>query len=330
MKLRSTLGLLALSFAPHPANADHPTVAFGSESAGPIGTISTAPLPAGKWAAGFRSEYVNFARFSDQELAGFAENGEADVHSVDSILNASVSLAYGLTDDLTLSLRLPYVKRHNIREGEIDAGTAEAHDHGDAAGLGDLSWLAQYRFFNGERVAASLIGGLKTPTGSTHEKDGNNRLETEFQPGTGSWDWLLGVSSSAGVGGLGFHANLLYNLTTEGARNSEIGDAFFYNLGIVYRLFNSEDPGAQHHDHSHVTWDVMLEVNGEKRQKNEIAGDKERNSGGDVIYLSPGIRVSSSSSWSLFMSLGKPIYDNFNGRQTDNDYRLVGGVGVAF
>jgi hypothetical protein len=310
--------------------ADHPTIAFGSEAAGPIGTIPTAPLPAKKWSAGLRTEYVNFDRFTDSELAGSAAAGEEDVHSVDSLLSASVSLAYGLTDDLTLSARLPYVKRKDIREGEIEDGEAEAHNHGGADGIGDLSLLAQYRFLDGDRIDASLIGGIKAPTGETNEKDGGEKLEIEFQPGTGSWDWLFGVSSSVSAGRFGIHGNVLYNLTTEGSRDTEIGDAFFYNLGIVYALFNGDHAEAGHHDHSHITWDVMLELNGEYRKKNEVDGNTEDNTGGDIIYLSPGIRVSSSASWSLFMSAGIPVYDDLNGRQADTDYRLVGGIGFAF
>ena len=47
--------------------------------------------------------------------------------------------------------------------------------------------------------------------------------------------------------------------------------------------------------------------------------------GGDIIFLSPGVRVSSSDTWSLFLSVGKSVYHDLNGRQTDVDYRLVGG-----
>lgn len=311
-------------------HADHPTIAFGSEAAGPIGTIPTAPLPARTLSAGFRTEIVNFDRFSDGELAGFAAAGEEDVHSVDQLVNASVSLAYGVTDDLTLSARLPYVDRQNIRAGEIEDGDAEAHDHGDANGIGDLSVLAQYRFFSSQTVHASVIGGIKAPTGKTDVKDGGEKLETEFQPGTGSWDWLFGASASMNSGRIGLHGNVLYNLTTEGSQNTEIGDAFFYNLGVVYSLSSGEGAAHHGHDHSHLKWDIMVELNGEYRQKNEIDGEKEDNSGGDVIFLSPGIRVSSSDKWSLFLSVGKSIYDDFNGRQTDVDYRLVGGLGFAF
>ena len=329
-KRLSILAVLLLAVVWTSVKADHPTIAFGSEAAGPIGTIPTTPLPAGKWSAGFRTEYIDFSRFSDSELAGFAAAGEDDVHSVDSLLSASVSLAYGVTDDLTLSARLPYLDRKDIREGEIEDGEAEAHNHGDSAGIGDLSMLAQYRFFKSDTVDASLIGGIKAPTGKTNVKDGGEKLDVEFQPGSGSWDWLLGVSSSISAGRFGIHGNVLYNLTTEGSRDTEIGDAFFYNLGVVYALFNGEHSGVDHHSHSHISWDVMLELNGEYRKKNEIDGKNEDNSGGDTIYLSPGIRVSSLAGWSLFLSVGKPVYDNLNGKQADTDYRLVGGAGFAF
>jgi len=315
-----------------PAHADHPTIAFGSEAAGPIGTIPTTPLPGGAWSAGLRAERVDFERFSDSELADFAAAGEAHVHSVDRLLNLSLSLAYGVSDDLTLSARLPYVERQNIREGEIEDGEAEAHDHGDSSGVGDLSALAQYRFFDTPRIDASLIGGVKAPTGRTDVKDGGQKLDTEFQPGTGSWDWLFGASVSAQLNAsrVSVHANVLYNLTTEGSQNTEIGDALFYNLGLVYGLSHQDGHAHQGHDHSHLSWDLMLELNGEHRQKNDVDGERDANTGGDVVFLSPGVRLSSSHSWSLFLSAGTPVYDDFNGIQTDVDYRLVGGVGFAF
>lgn len=74
----------------------------------------------------------------------------------------------------------------------------------------------------------------------------------------------------------------------------------------------------------------MLEFNGEYRDKNDVDGEKDGNTGGDIIFLSPGVRVSSSDRWSLFLSAGKTVYDDFNGIQTDVDYRLVGGLGFAF
>jgi len=51
----------------------------------------------------------------------------------------------------------------------------------------------------------------------------------------------------------------------------------------------------------------MLEVNGEYRDKNDVDGEKDGNTGGDIIFLSPGVRVSSSDRWSLFLSAGKSV-----------------------
>jgi hypothetical protein len=66
------MAALSLPGIPGQAHADHPTIAFGSEAAGPIGTIPTAPLPASTWSVGLRTEIVNFDRYSDRELADFA------------------------------------------------------------------------------------------------------------------------------------------------------------------------------------------------------------------------------------------------------------------
>jgi len=310
--------------------ADHPTIAFGSESAGPIGTIATAPLPKGAWGGGLRTEYVNFDRFSDAELKNKATMGIEDVHSVDSLTNTSISIAHGITDDLTVSARLSHVKRKNIREGEIEDGDAEAHDHGDSSGIGDLLVLGQFRFLDGSELDASLLGGVKAPTGTTNNKDGGEKLETEFQPGTGSWDFVIGASASFNSGRTGLHGNVLYNLTTEGSQDTEIGNAFFYNFGVTYTLLSDNRHSDEGHSHSHLTWDAMLELNGETRKKNEIDNVNEDNSGGDLLFLSPGVRLSSSDGWSAFLSVGFPVHDDLNGVQTDVDYRVVGGVGVAF
>jgi len=52
--------------------------------------------------------------------------------------------------------------------------------------------------------------------------------------------------------------------------------------------------------------------------------------GVDIIFLSPGRRISSTDKWSLFLALGKSVYDDFNGRQTDVNFRLVGGFCFTF
>jgi len=312
------------------ALADHPTIAFGSEGAGAINTIAATPLPAGSWGIGLRSEIIDNDAFTTEQLEDFAASGNEGVHSIDSITSTSVSLSYGVSEDLSISARLPFITRKNIRESELDGVTPEAHTHGDSSGLGDLVLLGQYRVLNdaGRDVAGLL--GVKAPTGKTDETDNDGvRFETEFQPGSGSWDMLAGASISVSNGNLGYHANVLYNLTTEGSQATKIGDALSYNLALTYRI------GENHADHDHVheggtglQWDLSLELNGETRDETEIAGVIEPNSGGTTVYVSPGIRISANG-FSAFLSYGIPVVQDQNGIQTDVDSRIVLGLSLA-
>lgn len=329
--LKTTTG--ALIVISQFAFADHPTVAFGLESAGPINTISATTAPVGLVAFGLRTEVLNNDRFSTTELEGFGSAGQEGVHSVDEIKNTSLSAAYGLTEDLTLSARLPYIERKNIRESEEESpGVGEAHTHGDSSGFGDILLMANYRFFKTKNLDLSVLFGVKAPTGETREKDNDGvRFETEFQPGTGSWDYLLGAAVSQTNGLFAYHANILYNKTTEGSQHTEIGDALSYNAAVTYRLF-SEDHSGHSHQHidtpNEIKWDVSLEVNGETRRENRMSGELEENSGGTTVYLSPGVKVSAGN-FSSFISFGVPVIENNKGMQTDVDSRIVAGLSFA-
>ena len=315
------------------AFADHPTFAFGLESAGPINTMSATTVPTGLFAFGLRTEVLNNERFNTAELKDFGSSGQEGVHSVDEIKNTSLSAAYGLTEELTISARLPYIERKNIRESEEESpGVGEAHTHGDSSGFGDILLMANYRFFKTENLDGSVLFGVKAPTGETREKDNDGvRFETEFQPGTGSWDYLLGAAVSQTNGPISYHANILYNKTTEGTQHTKIGDALSYNAAVTYRLF-SEDHSNHTHQHvdttNEIKWDVSFEVNGETRRENRISGELEENSGGTTVYLSPGVKISAGN-FSGFISFGIPIIENNKGTQTDVDSRIVAGLSFA-
>jgi DNA-binding transcriptional MocR family regulator len=71
------------------------------------------------------------------------------------------------------------------------------------------------------------------------------------------------------------------------------------------------------------------ELNGEWQAKQNISGETDPNSGGNVVYLSPGMRIASSR-WSGFATVGIPIINDLNGLQSEPTYRLFGGVLVGF
>ena len=75
--------------------------------------------------------------------------------------------------------------------------------------------------------------------------------------------------------------------------------------------------------------DAVLELNGEWQAKQTISGVDDPNSGGNVVFLSPGVRVASNR-WSGFATVGLPIVNDLNGLQSEPTYRLFGGVLVGF
>ena len=326
--LLASLGMTAT------ASADHASVGLGGGAGSPIYTESAITLPAGRWSASLRSEYNNFSRIANPQLAN------SELHSVDTLLSTALGLSYGLTDDLTLGLRLPYIQRQNVREADhhvYDHG-AGAHGHanrilnlGDPEGLGDATLFGEYRFLRSsdQQTHLAALFGVKLPTGETRRKHAGERLETGFQPGSGSTDGLLGVAATHLSGALSYDASLLYSVVTTGAQHTDVGDVLSYNLATSYRL-GGERPANPYDLAQPHAWDLILEFNGEHRDREQTHGQREENSGGNIVYLSPGVRYLNKTGWGLALSLGVPMIENFNGTQAEPDYRVLSSLNVAF
>jgi Putative MetA-pathway of phenol degradation len=318
----------------HSAFADHASPSFETGSSGAIITVPGSTLPKEKFVFSLGVQYLELDNIPDKTLEDLGTLNE-EVHSVNSLLNASANFAYGFNDNLTLGFSLPYVERTDVREAHNDGGVGEAELAGDSNGLGDLNLFGQYRFFNSDSMDIAIIVGLKTPTGDTGEKEIEGRLfEAEQQPGSGSWDPFAGISFNKSLGRIGISSNILYTFVTEGSQDTELGDIFNYNFAASYRAYlPKEEHNHDHHEHGTNLLDyidVVLELNGDYRKKTDISGEKEAHSGGNTLYVSPGVRVGIGHTWSLFTSVGIPIIDDLNGVQSESDYRIFGGISKSF
>lgn len=333
--MRALASVLALGAA-NLAYADHPSVDFGSGTSGPIATIPATTLPEGAAAFGARVQYMKSKSLPDEELRSRAGR-HIHAHSADYLLSPSIAAGYGVSDDFTLALNLPYVWRASIRAGEHGhAGGAAVNtvtDHGDSAGLGDLTVLGKYRFAaHPDGLQAAALFGLKLPTGDTRNTDRQGeRFGTEHQPGSGSWDPLLGAALTWPLRSARLDASVLYTFSTEGAQDTELGNRASYGVSLSYRIGGEDDhhgdgSSAPHH---HSAWDAVLELNGEWEGKQRIAGVTDPDSGGNVLYLSPGVRFASSAGWSGVLSLGLPVAQDIGLSHPERDYRLIAGLSLA-
>jgi hypothetical protein len=296
--------------------ATHVSVSSVSGQSGPITTVTASTLKKRTVSLEIQSEIINFDTFSDRELVSFAEQ-DKKIHNINSLLNYSAGIAYGITDDMTLNLSIPYVVRRDIRESEPPD---EIHEHGDAEGIGDISLRAHRRFVRKTDMDMTLLAGMKVPTGETTKADDHGeRFETEFQPGSGSWDPFLGIAVTKRFGKLSLDGNVLYTLVTEGSQDTDLGDKFNYNIAFAYGPYSGT-----------TSVDFIIEGNGIWVAKQDVNGNKDDNSGGNVVYISPGVRISFGNTISAYVSYGYPVLQDMNGDQNEIDYRMVLGINAGF
>lgn len=323
---------LTSAFAAHSGTvlADHGSLGFGIGTAAPIITQPGVTMPVNMWATGIITQFSSFDGASDEKLQSLKDSGNEDVHSVNTYLQPSVFAAYGLTDDLTLGMKVPYVLRSGIRQPDVDTDTI--NKLGDPSGFGDVSVFGQYRFFHSADNLnhASFTLGLKTPTGATGVKNNQGTLfETHHQPGSGSWNPSAGVSYTRLMGSFSFDTNVLYTVATKGAQGTDLGDNFGYNLALSY-AFGAPARNAFFAASNNAPWTAVLELNGERQYHQITNGVKDLNSAGHTVFISPGVRYSGGKNWNTALSFGAPIVKDLNGYQTPPDYRITYRFVVAF
>jgi hypothetical protein len=333
MSIRITAACAAFLVTAAPAAAHHPDATAGGGS-GPIATTGASTLEAGQAAFAFVNQLIKVRSFDFRTLG---VNSEA--HTMKYINSAAFAAAYGVTDDFTLAVRLPVVRRADVTDGHRHANPVPPPHVtllGTSNGIGDVSVLGQYRFYNNREsgTEAALLFGFKAPTGDTGRMTSENQLfEAEFQPGSGSWDGLVGAALSQRFGAWSFHTNSLVTITGTGTQATNLGNRVNYNVAAVVRLMgeapHAHAPGTPPHLHAATfALDGVIEINGEWQDFTTVAGVRDPNSGGNTIYISPGLRASYGN-FGTFLSVGIPVVRDLNGLQAAPDYRVLLGASIA-
>ena len=301
-----------------PALADH----VGPSGLGSgLSVFGPDTLDGGHWAAGLRVIYTRPEQRSDAELAALAGQ-HIHAHNTDYNLNGSAGVAYGVNHHLTISAELPYVRRDDLREGTHSHSGGVAvngvEDLGTVSGIGDVSVLAKYRFTDGER------------------------LETEHQPGSGSWDPIVGASAGTKLGPVQLTASALYQISTKGAQDTRLGNRLQGGIALSHRFGPKAHEHAESHNHHHgdeldehaeprhSSWDAFVELAGEWEGRQKVDGSIEQASGGKWVYVAPGARYVSASGWSVGAALALPVWQEIRASHPDNRYRVMLSLGRAF
>lgn len=287
-----------------------------------VHTLPGETSPAGRLGFTLRADLQEFDAFSDTELLSSAGSGDF-THSIDRSLVLRAGCSYAPSDTWSIGADLPFVSNQNLREGVDDGGTPAVESNGDQKGIGDLSLFAQWKFHDDPDAGlyASLYFGVKVPTGRTDvESPGGERLEPDHQPGSGSLDGFVGLAATKRVGASTIGVSALYTVAGDGSQDSNLGDVLRMNCGLGWSPSQVEE-GA--------LWRWMLELNGQWHESGTTDGAVEENTGGVQVFLSPGLRVTTSARVSWFASIGVPVYQDLDGTQSETAFRASVGVGFS-
>lgn len=259
-----------------------------------LAVVCLLPAPAGAqiFGRGARTEFIS--GFGVRTFASFLELNDllADGSKVDDPAQRSVSarvtpisLVYGVRRSVSVVGIFPFVDKKMSAVGPDGATTI-----GAGTGIGDATFLVKWRFFRRDRgrgtLRLALEGGVKTPTGSDSLRDaGGVLLPPALQRGSGSWDptadltltWVPPTERGRWI----FTGDVGATIATE-ANAFERGDGFAYDAMVKYRIHPARYPGRD-------TF-LLLEINGRWQGRARSMGLELANSGGHIVYLSPGIQ----------------------------------------
>ncbi len=229
----------------------------------------------------------------------------------------NVVLGYGVTENLSLTLQLPYVERRTRQVEDHDfLGQSEK-----STGIGDIITYGKYRFYN-KLFGAAAIFGVKAPTGQIDEHDRQgSKFEPEEQPGTGSTDFMFGLALNKALGRFTVDGSIIYQLKGTGSQDYEFGDVVRVNIqGACTIKERGKYPGVQ----------LLAGVNAQFAEKDHQDHDMISDTGGTTVFISPGLSTQLNNKISSSVVVGVPVIQNLGRDHQDVDYNVLFSIGFNF
>ncbi len=208
------------------------------------------------------------------------------------VIDLIPSVLFGVTDNFSIFFNFPFTPL-------LEDGRERS------SGLEDFFIQLEYAFYNKSTSTysdqATLVGNITVPTGSI-KKDPPTGFGSPslFLGGTYTRmkvDWFVFTAQGA--------------ILTGSDHGTKFGDQFLYQFGVGR---NIPSPAGWIY-----AW--MFEIDGQYSKKNRIDGEIDPNSGGNVIYATPSLWISSKEMLLQF-GVSFPINQNLFGKQRKIDYAL--------
>jgi len=302
-----------------PLHADHGP----GTSGGGASTQSAETMKPGKFSAELRLDYTEFEHLSDSEIdRKTARAGDFDL--LDRSFLETLSVSYGVVENFQVGLSIGLYQAKRAREAEFDSSTGETEIATfDPDGLTDLWLTGKWRFYRGPIGQLATFGGVKFPTGrSDVHNSAGERVEPAATAGSGSYDGMLGLAFSRYLTSR-LTMDVSGQYTIRGEHDQfKLGDRIDGGVAVAYRFTEDITKYPQ--------FSVFGEANVRHLFKSEEDGERDPNTGGTVLFLSPGVRASFSRNVAFTVSPQIPVLQDRNGEQLETKIKVNAALTVSF
>lgn len=229
----------------------------------------------------------------------------------------TMGVDYSPNGNWGVNVQLPYISRYHSTWPE----TQTTLSYSDAETLGDIRILGRYQGFSDEHNTGVQLG-VKLPTGDFHQRFNSGTEDGELvdrglQAGTGTTDLLVGVYHFGSLSqDFDYFAQALVQQPMDKREGYYQGTSLNLNAGVRYL--------------ASTTWEPQLQLNAKTAGPDHGVNADTANSGGTVLYLSPGLNINAMKDVSLFGFVQLPLYQRVNGLQLAPRYTASVGFRVSF
>ncbi|MES2407977.1 MAG: TonB-dependent receptor [Pseudomonadota bacterium] len=262
------------------------------------------------WRVDLRYDYINQNQLrhgsgtaSNSDIANALVNGSvAETEQITTNHYYTLGVDYSPNRDWGFNLQVPYVDRNH---STLSAGDNE-NTYSHTQSLGDIKLIARYQGFSPDGDTGIQFG-LKLPTGKhdytfSSGPGAGTLLDRSLQPGSGSTDLILGVYRYGTLNkNWDWFAQGLFQASIQTLHGYRPGNAVNLNTGVRYMAYDKIVP--------------QLQINAQTRQRDTGANADPANTGGKLVYLSPGLTVTLNKSTKIYGFIQIPVYQYVEGLQ---------------
>jgi hypothetical protein len=244
-----------------------------------------------------------------------AEGEHKEVRTLNRNWIATVD--HGFDQHWGVTLTLPMVGRSHTHI--FDDGVTQEVEKWDFTELGDVQVVGRYTLpsSDADRGTNGILFGLKLPTGlHSIDNDAGEAAERGLQPGSGTTDTIFGAFHRWTVNDDDLFVQARWQHPLTERAGFQPGERIAIDFGYRHSLSRKLA--------------LLAQVNAVHRGRDSGDDAEPEESGGDALYLAPGVSYEVSHGSRVFGLLQVPLWQRVNGIQLTADWAVTVGITTRF